>query len=229
MTVTYFQKQRSGPELQLEAAVASYSKRIMRAPKTHLWTAGSLRIGAGMPDLLMVVTHRRIGNLSGMDTSDAEILAYLRAKSRARTVTIADHLRRKPAVLEDRLNVLKSAGAVRLEGESFSLSEAWRNVLPQIVSVEAKVNDWRKAFRQASRNKIFSHKSFIALPDNVAKRASNAPEFRRLGIGILAVSSKGKVSIMVEAKVNHPRVWLYYYRLALVAAKHAGGNSKCLS
>ena len=222
MNITYFRTPRQGPEIELEAAIVSYGNSLVRAPKSWLWTAGSLPLGAGMPDLILVAANRRIRALPLGDTKDAEIFAYLRVIPRARVDTIAERLGQKPTHVENRLEELQRAGALRVKGRAFSLASGWRNILPQIVSVEAKISNWQKALKQAARNRIFSHKSFVAFPDGLAARVSEKAEFRKLGVGILGVSNNGKVSVFTEAATTSPRVWIYYYRLALMASKHIG-------
>jgi hypothetical protein len=96
---------------------------------------------------------------------------------------------------------------------------AWRQILPEVVTIEAKVADWQSALQQAIRNRIFGHRSFVALPDSVAKRMDAEPGFSKHGVGILAVGDNGEVHVHREARKSNPNVWSYYFHLAAIAAK----------
>jgi hypothetical protein len=109
---------------------------------------------------------------------------------------------------------------------NYALSEDWRAVLPEIVTIEVKVGDWRRAVAQAARNRIFAHRSFVALPDQVARRVKTETIFRELGIGLLSVASDNEVRVVRRARRATPKVWFYYYSLAFMAAEHLNGEGR---
>lgn len=220
MQVTYFRPQRSGPETELESAVAQRMSALFPSQGRLSWAAGSLPVGAGMPDLLFITSEPAVLALAQADLSDAQILAYLRGVCRARVETIVRRLNRTPESVMTALASLLQADAIRESAQIFSLKPSWRSILPEVIAIEAKVTNWRQALRQAARNRIFSHRSFVALPEHIAERVSSESAFGQLGVGILAVSSHGKVFELRPAVLTKPRVWTYYYRIALVAARH---------
>jgi hypothetical protein len=109
--------------------------------------AGSLPLGAGMPDLLAVSWDPRVVAIANQDLSNATILAYLRAVGCARLDTIVSVLGRKSTKLFATLDDLIKAEVVVEDSSEFSLDPAWRSILPEVVAVEAKVSDWRRALR----------------------------------------------------------------------------------
>jgi len=60
MDVTYFRPRRPGPESAIENAEASRIPQLFPTLKFPSWTAGSLPIGAGMPDLVVVACEPEV-------------------------------------------------------------------------------------------------------------------------------------------------------------------------
>lgn len=223
MDIKYFRARRPGPEAIIENAVAKSIPDLFPSKTRPFWTAGSVPIGAGMPDLIVVSCEPQVFALTKVEMPTAHILAYLRAVGRARLETITNQIRRPEDVIVRCLNGLVEVEAVSSHSKTFSLSPAWRDILPEIVTIEAKVANWQKAIEQANRNRIFAHSSYVALPERVAHRVKTEELFRKLGIGLLSVNEHHEVDIVRRARRNQPRVWAYYYYLASVVASHSKG------
>lgn len=236
LPVTFFRSRRSGPELAIEDAVAACSETLFPSGGYPTWTAGSLAIGAGMPDLLIAICDPDVYALSNTDLSAASILAYLRAVGRVRLQTLADRFCLPVKRIARSLDRLVEAQAVSTDGRmSFMLVPKWREILPEIVTIEAKVVDWRRAAEQAGRNRIFAHRSYVALPHGMARRVAGEPSICRYGIGVLSVGEDGDVVVVRNSRKHKPKVWSYYYLVALHAARYSGaqqthdGGSLCPS
>lgn len=219
MNVNYFRRRRPGPEAAIEDALATYIPQLVPATGYPLWAAGSVPIGAGLPDLVIVSYLPHVMALAHGDTSDSQILAYLRAVGRARIETIVQRTRTSRREVTKTLYSLVGAQAVDVSNDTFSLSPEWRDILPEIVTIEAKVANWHRAVEQAARNRIFAHRSFIALPAEVADRVKSEPVFTTLGIGILSVKEDSVVAVARRARRRQPSVWTYYYELASLVAR----------
>ncbi len=60
-----------------------------------------------------------------------------------------------------------------------------------IAAVEAKLHDWRKAIRQAHRNKLFADRVYVAMPTQYASAAiENISVFRQASIGLILVDNE---------------------------------------
>lgn len=220
MEVTYFRPQRTGPETQIENAVINQIMDFFPTGDRPIWTAGSLPIGAGMPDLVVVSCEPEVFALVHVEMPSTEILAYLRAVRHARLKTIAERVGQPREIIVRCLDNLVEVEAVTVGSKTFSLHPTWREILPEIVTIEAKVKNWRDAIAQAARNRVFAHRSFVALPQHLAKRVRSEPIFKRLGIGLLSVSDCCDVRVLRRPRRCQPRVWTYYYKLASIAASH---------
>ena len=85
---------------------------------------------------------------------------------------------------------LSQAGMVCFRGKKV-FPVAMRRIFTatRIVAIEAKMNDWSKAIRQAIANRWFSSHSYILLPEktNMAKILDEAQSF---GIGVMVYNGK---------------------------------------
>jgi len=79
----------------------------------------------------------------------------------------------------------------------------------EVIAFEAKLTDWRRAIHQAYRNTTFALRSYVVLPDQVAKRAKASTEiFTSYGVGLCACTARG-LSVLIEARESDPLMeWL---------------------
>ena len=63
------------------------------------------------------------------------------------------------------------------------------NSIGSIFAIEAKLYDWKRALRQAYRNKLFANRVYVALPEKSASPAINRiHEFHQTSVGLLLVN-----------------------------------------
>ena len=149
-------------------------------------------------------------------------MGYLRTVRGARLETIILRTHKRESDVRKRLAALENVGAIVEEGGVFRLVHEWRDILPEIVAVEVKVSDWRRATRQAARNRVFAHRVYVALPEAVATRVKGEPEFATKGIGVVAIHPDGTSRVARPARRESPLVWAYYYGLALIIGGRKG-------
>jgi len=211
--VTFFRPRRPGPESMIEDCVIEHLPDLFGS--THpAWMAGSVPLGAGLPDLIVATYQPLVAGLAASGAVETNILAYLRVVGRARPDTIATRLRLSPKAAHVRVKTLLEAEALIDRAGSVSLSPICRDILPEVTAIEVKVGNWQRALVQALRNRLFAHWSYIALPEAVADRARRAPELVQSGIGIIAIDGYRDAAIVKQAASAQPRVWSYYYKLA---------------
>lgn len=216
---------RCGPEAKLQLTVQSKLDELFPQMAKPVWTGGSVPLGAGIPDIVRAVYEPEVTALAGADGTSLSVLAYLRTVGKARRDTISLRLRKSEKAIGLRLAAMEAASIVTEQNGSFALATRWRYVLPEVLCIEVKVADWRRALSQAARNRIFSNKSYIALPENVAARIRDENIVRHIGIGLLAISEDNDVRIVRRPRSAKPKAWQYYYSLASMAAAEASrGN-----
>jgi len=214
----HFRPMREGPEATLQGTVSNRLRTLFPLRENPVWVGGSVPVGAGLPDIVLAAYEPELPALADADHVSISIIAYLRAVPRARLETVASRIGKSIGLVEERISHLLRANIVILDGYAYALNKCWRSVLPEVISIEVKVSNWQKAIQQASRNRIFSNKSYIALPQKVAERAHIDPFLCRSGIGILSVSEDLTVRALRKAKYARPKAWTYYYTLASLAA-----------
>lgn len=218
MDVTYFRQRKPGPEVMIEDAVVNQIPTLFPRGSYPIWTAGSIPIGAGRPDLVIVLSKPQVFALAKVEMPIAGILAYLRVTDQAHLEVIINHMNEPREKIVRSLTSLLEIKAVINGSETYSLSPIWREILPEIITIEIKVSDWRRGICQATRNSIFAHRSFIALPERVAQRIKSKPILHQNGIGLLSVKDSREVAIVGQGRRHKPRVWTYYYELASLVA-----------
>jgi hypothetical protein len=131
-------------------------------------------------------------------------------------------MRSKSREIQKILEHLEEASVIRSTGDVVSLDESWRSVLPQVIAVEVKVSNWQSAVQQAARNQLFVHKSFVALPETIALRVRQDPLVQKMGVGLLAITEGNEVYLVRRARSSLPKIWAYYYGLAVAAGHQLG-------
>ena len=223
--MNHYRSRRPGPELDLEDAFLSDFTGVLDSSK-QWWLAGSLPLGAGLPDLVAVRHDGALDDVDALGGESIEVLAYLRAVGQARLETVADRLRFPGSVAEATAAFLSKAGALRQGEGPLALTSNWRTLLSEVVAIEFKIADWRRALSQATRNLLFANRSFVALPAEVANRVRRAPEFATHGVGVISVPADGQATIVRRAREGSPRCWRYYYELASRVA--SSGDSRAV-
>jgi hypothetical protein len=79
----------------------------------------------------------------------------------------------------------------------------------EVIAFEAKLSDWRRAIYQAYRNTTFALRSYVVLPERVARRAEQSAEmFANYGVGLCACADR-ELTVLIEAHNSDPLMeWL---------------------
>lgn len=213
VSVNAFRAERLGPEIALQDVIISQIHEILNTPPNPVWVGTSLPIGAGLPDVLAATYSSRVTEITGTSNGDIDIMAYLRVTRRARRATIASRLNQPHGHIVRSLDRLCECGITHAIGEVYSLDEEWKSILPDVMAIEVKVNDWNRGIRQAARNLLFAHRSLLALPVEAALRLKRSREIQSRGIGLISIEGT-HAEILWKGTRNLPKVWQYYYQVA---------------
>src|SRR5690242_13480858 len=89
----HYRSLRAGPEATLQRAVEGRLLSLFPHVEDRLlWTAGSVPLGAGRPDIVLTACEPQVIALTDVDITSRSLLAYLRAVGRARSETISARL-----------------------------------------------------------------------------------------------------------------------------------------
>jgi len=214
MNITYFRKRIPGAESILEDRIADQLDSLFNHRRDRCWLAGSISLGASRPDLLLVYYVSDVFASTSFDNYAINILAYLRSVGSARSSTIGTKLNIPDIVVNEKLSGLLLKEAIVKHRNNFSVSSRWKEILPEVISIEIKVSNWRRALQQAQLNKAFSHRSYIAVPNSIAEKISVSKEIRASGIGLISISMESSATLLVNPVLRKPKVWSYYYKIA---------------
>ena len=95
----------------------------------------------------------------------------------------------------------------------------WSEWTPSsVITIEAKLSDWRNALNQACDNKKRSDLSYVALPLEMAmKRESLIQDAKKDGVGVIGVSSDVGTSIILPAKNTKRHItsskWFFFLKI----------------
>lgn len=215
----HFGPQRIGPEAELENYIAENAGNVFGEKIKPFWVGVSLRIGGGIPDIILAAYKPQIIKLAGAGRNDFDTLGFLRQMGCIKLKTAYKRLYRAKKDINESFDRLVRLGVVSETGGTFILKKEWRDILPIIVTIEAKVDKWRKGLEQARRNTIFSYYSYLALPKTAAFRIRLDKLVVKSRIGILGIDFEEGLSIVRPGPFNKPRVWKYYYNIAHEVAK----------
>lgn len=212
MEVKWYRSPKPGPETALVEHIISWLAES-KQKYCYNWLGCEKRVGAGIPDILFA-SHEVEKRNEGFDKIHARVLAYLRSVRAARDETIASRINSNPASVSEAVACLHQEEVVDKTGNAFSVSSTWKRGIPNLISIEAKVSDYKTALKQASHNLMFSYRSYVALPEAVARRTMDVidayPE-----IGVLSIADSGKLKTMKAARSKPPRLWFYHFQVAL--------------
>lgn len=87
-----------------------------------------------------------------------------------------------------------------------------RSPFNEIVAIEAKIRDWKKALFQATRYKDFANKSWVLLDMYYGKAAlKNIEEFKKRNIGLLLINSHGELFEVIKPSSENPKSEYRYW------------------
>ena len=93
-----------------------------------------------------------------------------------------------------------------LDDDLFVLGKKLQVPDVEIVAFEFKLDDWQRAFYQATRYRSFSHRVYVVMPASTVHRVNGHLEaFRRQNIGLLSHGPEEGASRILASKKRQPR------------------------
>lgn len=171
-------------------------------------------VGMTIPDLL-IIQHKQLRHPKRTEISyfESSVLAELHYQGPKDEIKMSEALFSRPATVTSALLRLERLGAVaRAETGEFCAIEG---VIPnecQIISIEAKLRNWKEALSQALAYLRFSDYSYIALPEPlVASNSDIQQSCGAAGVGLISVSPRTRfiaLSAQRNEELDYDRMWL---------------------
>lgn len=171
-------------------------KSLDKRNKSDLAMFVEPEILSGYPDLVIakydVSKHRGWNDKRlKLRNIDIRILYYFLVRNHATSSQCCMQLGIKKAILLDCLENLLDAKLIMRKHFEWFVSEGFADslLISELISVEAKINDWKKVFEQACINMHFANSSYVLTP---TKKPSDTimEHARNMGVGIYSCSDR---------------------------------------
>ena len=140
--------------------------------------------------------------------SYAVIIAFLHKKQKRSFKYLLDKTGYTYDYLRSLLNTLKRNSIItELSNHCYIINDEFKFPKLFFISYELKLKDWQHAVLQAKKNEVFSFKSYVVMPKDIAQRIKNKHKeiFKMYNVGLIAVSEKN-YKIIINCKINNPKL-----------------------
>lgn len=114
--------------------------------------------------------------------------------------------------LKNLLTHLEINDFIGYDGEIIIRNRKYKAHTRNLLSVEAKLNDWKSGFYQTLRYKFFSHQSYLAYPEKNIHRV-DLGLLKEHNIGLISVGDD-KIRFISKPKTEKPKDITSYYFLS---------------
>lgn len=162
--------------------------------------------GIGYPDLVCIIWDKKLStywneNRNNLKIDDIKILHYLyKTKQKKSIDNINVELGYSLLSIEKSFDRLLRAELVNHSQDNFSIKPINQIFyIKKIISIEAKLANWRKAQEQALNNCLFSSDSFVLFPEKIIN-SKLLHAYSESEVGIISFEKDFK--IVKKAKIN---------------------------
>jgi len=212
-----FRKEKDGPEADLVKSFLSNDLDLFQSDGLNFCVLKEVYAEIGIPDILIVawqgdITSSWLPARNKLDMDDIKILHHIamNGKRGIRFVRITKELGYKEIELKKTINRLVAAELIIFSGTTATIVDLTTSFfLRKIISIEAKVDNWKKAIHQARVNVNFSSQSYILLPSE--KINDRVLSYNEGNLGILAHSKNGAQFKIQAKKLKLPEFLLNFW------------------
>jgi hypothetical protein len=192
-----------------ESLVAEFVAFLLKTKNASFDILREFEGGFGRPDLLLYEPpseerYQDIESLANINPRFAPLLSIATAttifslESLREATGVSKHSARRIVGELSKLGRLKMDDATQ---QTFKISPVPKPPFRQVVAIEAKLSDWRRALIQAYRYLQFSNESWVLLDHKSASSALKRGEtFKSCGVGLASFSTGGSLYVHFPAK-----------------------------
>ena len=209
------EKKNFSSESALVKSFVEFLKRGGLPPAVAI--AGEVETGYGIADLVLYAIDKNpnltLELLANVPPRYAVLLSSEVDLTTFSLPKFSELLGTSPSAANKVLRQLLAIGIVKhVENELFQISKHQHSPLGPIVSIEAKLNKWQQALRQAYRYKEFSHQSWVLLDhDSAAPAIKNVHRFVKSEVGLATFSIGRELFIHYTPPVRRPNSQAKYW------------------
>lgn len=194
-----FRKEKQGAEADLVKDFLGYYDNLFKEEGLQYTILTELYAEVGIPDILIVAWDNNFKinwspDRNKLQKTDIKILHHISSSGKRgiKTLKLINQLGYKEKQIEQALKKLTNADLIDTDNETVRIKDIDDVFfVKKIISIEAKLKNWKIAFEQASLNKNFSSHSYVLFPNetinpNIVSSVSG-------NIGILAHQGEGAI------------------------------------
>ncbi len=197
-------KQKEGPELELIESFLQFKKFTFNE-KLEYTILREVYAEIGIPDILIIAWDKSLScewclERENLTLIDIKIIHYISSFKKRGVLknTLSVQLGYVDKLIEKSLIKLMAADLIMIKGSRVIIKDfESKFFIRQIITIEAKINNWKTAIKQAKLNENFSSHSYILLPNNTIPRIESS--FLEGNIGVIS-HSKNKVIFKKRAR-----------------------------
>lgn len=203
-------KRTEGPESILVDSFLSSFEEMFGEKSLKFSVFVEPYIDIGFPDVIGVLWDEKSTKVWSkermlINSKDIRILNHLSLQDRLKsTFEIHNELGYSEREVDRSITRLHDAGLIIPKNDKYKACPLNKIFAPRrIIAIEAKMNDWKGAFRQARINKWFASESYVLFPGETARQ--DILEYSRLSqIGVIAEERNQFMHLSDSEKINIP-------------------------
>lgn len=182
-------------------------RQIAKIPKSNkIEYLEEVNLGHGIADLVFILSQNS-NTIRNKPLSIHDINLYHLCKQKY--MTHIDELIEKTRFHKYRINnslkLLESEKFVTICNNYIIIKNDYNPYQNMSIAIEAKLKNWKCAFNQAARYKLFATESYVIMDNDFVKKAEqNIQMFEIQNIGLGSVSSSGKIKLFHRPKSTEP-------------------------
>ncbi len=175
-----------------------------------------VNLGFGVADLVISKINLKNASKKNITLNYFDIVIYKIVESnqvisfeKIKEITKANDL-----VIRKSLSKLMVSCYINNHDSLFQFSKSYQTIITDLIAIEAKLKNWKRALEQAFRYKWFAKKAFVVLDSiNIQPAIKNITQFERLNVGLAEINKQGKVIIHFKPLKNQPideKMWILF-------------------
>ncbi len=172
--------------------------------------------GNGVADLVFT-TEMNDENLFLNDYGLMALFVNLFHQNKKISTGIFDEKKLNKSRVKRLLRCLENDEFIVIDGDRIIRNRKYKAHTQNLISVEAKLKDWKSGFYQALRYKFFSHKSYLAYPEQYIHRV-DLNLLKEHNIGLISVG-QDTIQFIFKPKAEKPKDVTSYFFLSELFAK----------
>jgi len=203
-------KCKKGPEADLIKSFISTIdiSLITQNNRCDLLVLKETRISANYPDLVLILLNRSKLDYWNekrllLKKNDIKILHHLYLSNKKRSIDdLVFELGFNERDLNKILRRLYNAEMILEAGDCFTIKNIDQLFfISDIISIEAKIKNWKDAFRQAELNYLFSSESYVLLPEKILNDKVISHNTSLNQVGIIGINNN-KTYVVKKSQKN---------------------------